>query len=82
MPFPVPARFLRVEFLDHAHLLRAGAGRGCQPHLFVRWLGYAEIVLGLADSCMEGYGLVFWTLGFGVLHIVYGIAFCLLHPKK
>jgi len=25
---------------------------------------------------------VFWTLGFGVLHIVYGIAFCLLHPKK
>lgn len=48
----------------------------------VRWLGYAEIVLGLVDSCMEGYGLVFWTLGFGVLHIVYGIAFCLLNPKK
>ena len=48
----------------------------------VRWLGYAEIVLGLVDSCMEGYGLVFWALGFGVLHIVYGIAFCLLNPKK
>ena len=52
------------------------------PYSSVRWLGYAEIVLGLVDSCMEGYGLVFWTLGFGVLHIVYGIAFCLLNPKK
>jgi hypothetical protein len=39
----------------------------------VRYLGIAEIILGLIATCYLGYGLVFWALGFGVLHIVYGI---------
>lgn len=38
----------------------------------VRSLGVSEIVLGLISLFVVGYGLVFWTLGFGVLHIVYG----------
>lgn len=38
----------------------------------VRYLGYCEIVLGLVAAFLAGYGLLFWTLGFGVLHIVYG----------
>jgi hypothetical protein len=37
-------------------------------------LGIAEITLGLASAMWVGYGLVFWGLGFGILHIVYGIA--------
>jgi small-conductance mechanosensitive channel len=38
----------------------------------VKWLGIMEIVLGLLATLMPGYGIVFWALGFGVLHIVYG----------
>lgn len=38
----------------------------------VRYLGYSEIVLGLISAVWAGYGLLFWALGFGVLHILYG----------
>lgn len=38
----------------------------------VRYLGYSEIVLGLIAALLPGYGLQFWALGFGVLHIFYG----------
>src|SRR5690606_25189795 len=38
----------------------------------VRYLGYSEIILGLIAAYLAGYGLLFWTLGFGVLHIIYG----------
>jgi general stress protein CsbA len=38
----------------------------------VRYLGICEIVLGLVAACLPGYGLVFWAVGFGVLHIIYG----------
>lgn len=35
-------------------------------------LGIAQIALGLASSYFVGYGLLFWALGFGVGHIIYG----------
>lgn len=38
----------------------------------VRYLGYSEIVLGLVAAYLAGFGLLFWALGFGVLHIIYG----------
>lgn len=38
----------------------------------VRYLGILEIILGLASALLPGYGLIFWALGFGVLHIIYG----------
>jgi hypothetical protein len=38
----------------------------------IRYLGVCEIVLGLISSIYIGYGLLFWALGFGVLHIIYG----------
>lgn len=38
----------------------------------VRWLGICEIILGLAAALVPGYGLIFWTIGFGLLHILYG----------
>jgi general stress protein CsbA len=38
----------------------------------IRYLGLCEIVLGLAASLYIGYGLLFWAIGFGVLHIIYG----------
>ncbi len=38
----------------------------------IRYLGLCEIVIGLLASFFVGYGLLAWTVGFGVLHIVYG----------
>jgi hypothetical protein len=38
----------------------------------VQYLGISEIILGLLAACLPGYGLLFWAVGFGVLHIVYG----------
>lgn len=39
----------------------------------VQYLGYCEIFLGLVAMFLIGYGLIFWALGFGMLHIVYGL---------
>jgi hypothetical protein len=38
----------------------------------VRYLGFSEIILGLISAMLPGYGLLFWAIGFGVLHIIYG----------
>lgn len=40
----------------------------------VRWLGYGEIILGIINLWNPGRGIFFWSLGFGVLHIIYGFA--------
>ena len=39
----------------------------------VRSLGIVEIILGLFASYFIGYGLIFWAIGFGGLHIIYGL---------
>lgn len=44
----------------------------------IRSLGILEIVLGLIAAHFIGYGLLFWALGFGLLHIIYGI---IMHVK-
>ncbi len=38
----------------------------------IRYLGITEIVLGLIAMFNVGYGLEFWAVGFGLMHIVYG----------
>ena len=39
----------------------------------VRYMGLLQIGLGLTGVFIPGYGLLLWTLGFGVVHILYGI---------
>lgn len=39
----------------------------------IKYLGICEVVLGCICLFIPGYGLSFWAIGFGVLHIVYGI---------
>jgi len=39
----------------------------------IRSLGLIEIVLGLVSLQFIGLGLLFWSIGFGILHILYGI---------
>ncbi|MEJ0056616.1 MAG: hypothetical protein WDN75_13770 [Bacteroidota bacterium] len=39
----------------------------------IRYLGFSEIALGLVCALFSPLnGLIFWALGFGVLHILYG----------
>jgi hypothetical protein len=38
----------------------------------IRALGICQIILGLLASISLGYGIIFWAIGFGVLHILYG----------
>ena len=38
----------------------------------VRYLGYCQVILGSLNLLLIGFGFLFWCLGFGVLHIVYG----------
>ena len=48
----------------------------------LRYLGYAELVLGLIDCFLVDYALLTWFLGFGVLHIVFGIIFILKYERS
>lgn len=38
----------------------------------VRMLGVSEAILGLISAFFPEYSLIFWIVGFGLLHIVYG----------
>lgn len=38
----------------------------------VKYLGYGQIILGLLNLWLLGYGLLLWSAGFGLLHIIYG----------
>jgi hypothetical protein len=39
----------------------------------VKYLGFSELILGLISLFYIGYGLIFWIIGFGILHILYGL---------
>jgi uncharacterized Tic20 family protein len=58
-----------------ASLIFYGIALICGSHYTftdVKYLGLLEIVLGLIAALYPGYGLIFWAMGFGVLHIIYG----------
>ena len=48
----------------------------------VRYLGYGQLLLGLLNLWFIGYGLQFWAMGFGVLHIVYGAVMWWKYERK
>lgn len=39
----------------------------------IRYLGIFEIFLGLLSVVFLGYTAIFWAIGFGLLHIIYGL---------
>ncbi len=47
----------------------------------IRYLGYFEILLGILNMFFIGYGLWFWAIGFGVLHIIYGVVMWYKYEK-
>ena len=48
----------------------------------VRFLGYGQLLLGLLNLWLMGYGLQFWAIGFGVFHILYGIIMWWKYERK
>lgn len=48
----------------------------------IRYLGYGQLILGILNLWLPGYGLYFWAAGFGVLHIVYGFVMWWKYEKR
>lgn len=48
----------------------------------IRYLGYCQLAIGLISLQYIGLGLYFWALGFGVMHIVYGITMWWKYERK
>ena len=39
----------------------------------IHYLGITEIILGIGAAIFLHTGIVFWTVGFGICHIIYGV---------
>lgn len=48
----------------------------------IKYLGIVNITLGLINTIFIGQGLLFWTIGFGVAHIVYGTVMYFKYDRK
>jgi hypothetical protein len=48
----------------------------------VRYLGISQVIIGLIDAVDIGYGLFYWALGFGIMHIIYGTIMYLKYERK
>jgi hypothetical protein len=48
----------------------------------IRYLGYVQILLGIINLWFVGYGLYFWAMGFGVMHILYGVYMWMKYERK
>jgi hypothetical protein len=47
----------------------------------IRYLGFSEIAIGLIAAMLPGFGLIFWTAGFGILHVIYGTVMYYRHDQ-
>ena len=47
----------------------------------LRWLGYAELLIGIIDCFTMSHAILFWFLGFSVMHILFGIAYILMFER-
>jgi hypothetical protein len=59
-------------FLIFYGLAMVNAGKFTFGEIF--YLGIFEIITGLISAFVPGWGLIFWVIGFGILHIIYGLA--------
>jgi hypothetical protein len=48
----------------------------------IKILGILEIILGFMALFYLGKGLLFWSIGFGVLHIIYGVLVWYKYDRK
>lgn len=75
LPGAVAVQLNLAGLSGNAHLYGLALLNGSKYTLRdVESLAYCEIGLGLLSLFWPGYNLLTWALGFGVLHIVYGLA--------
>lgn len=48
----------------------------------IHYLGLTEIVLGILAGIFVSYGLLLWTVGFGLMHIIYGTVMFFRHDRQ
>ncbi|MFZ4754046.1 MAG: hypothetical protein ACOYLG_11945 [Chitinophagaceae bacterium] len=48
----------------------------------IRYLGYAQLLLGILNLFAPKQGLLLWALGFGVCHIIYGFIMWWNHERS
>ena len=46
------------------------------------YLGISEVILGLLATAFYGNGLLFWSIGFGIFHIIYGTVMYFKFDRK
>lgn len=63
--------FIAPAFLTFYGLSLINGGRYTLSE--IKYLGYLELILGATNLFFLGYGLLFWIVGFGILHILYGV---------
>jgi len=47
----------------------------------IHYLGLTQIVLGILAAVFINYGLLLWTIGFGLMHIIYGTVMYYRHER-
>jgi hypothetical protein len=47
----------------------------------IHYLGLTEIILGILAAIFINYGLLLWTIGFGLMHIIYGTVMYYRHER-
>lgn len=57
-------------------------GFGARSYSDIRVLGACEILLGFIAGFIPQHGLLIWTIGFGLLHIIYGAYMYLKYDYK
>lgn len=55
---------------------------GARTYRDIKILGASEVVLGLLGIVANQYSLLIWAIGFGVLHIVYGVVMYYKYDMK
>jgi hypothetical protein len=48
----------------------------------IHYLGLTEITLGILAAIFVNYGLFFWVIGFGIMHIIYGSVMYYRHERE
>lgn len=48
----------------------------------IKYFGFIQITVGLAALILPQYGMMFWTIGFCILHFIWGIWFHFVFDRK
>lgn len=51
-------------------------------HSSIAALGYVQLVLGVVDCFVVSHAILFWWLGFGLMHVVYGFYFIAKYERQ